>query len=116
MRSPVLQPIDLPSYLLVYHEKDYNVAEDLEVNLKSCGSAYSIRVGQCEYSEMQDTNARNWADYLLDDFKQFNTNNKLRVVVVLLPFQGGDQIYKAIKDVCCNRLNVLSQCVKGRTL
>jgi len=34
---------------------------------------------------MQDTNAKNWAAYLEEDFKQFNKDNKLRVVVVLLP-------------------------------
>lgn len=39
---------------------------------------------------MTDTNAKNWASYLEEDFKHFNTGNKLRVVVVLLPFQGGD--------------------------
>lgn len=45
MRAPVLQPVDIPSYLLVYYDKDYSTAEELEVNLKSCASAYSIRVG-----------------------------------------------------------------------
>ena len=53
---------------------------------------------------MNDTTPKNWGQYLEEDFKKYGGKNKVKIVVILLPNYNTDNVYNAIKDVCCNNL------------
>lgn len=84
--------------------------------LKACSSCYAIKIGVTEYSEMKTTNEKDWVIDMENDFINFSKKKKKQVafdmVVVVIPLKNGDKIYNALKELCYNKLNVLSQCVK----
>lgn len=116
MRNPVKEPAVISKYLLVYHRDNYDDAEMLAKELKSCSSCYAIKIGVTEFSEMDISNEKDWVADVEDDYKHFSGKTPFDMVVVLIPFKNGDRIYNALKELCYNKLNVSSQCVKPKTI
>ncbi|NXG10292.1 PIWL2 protein, partial [Sakesphorus luctuosus] len=104
--------IPINSWLLVYPKRLQQVAKDLLAAMRSCCGALGIQVGQPMVQELWDDRTES---YVRSIQSALGSQEKLQLLLCITP-RNRDDLYRAIKKLCCVQAPVPSQVINAQTL
>lgn len=108
---PVTLSKDLTNWLCVYHNANYEDAENLKANLQKACKSYGIKVSDPEWAELKTTKLSDW----IEEVNYYTQEKKYDMVVFVLD-RYIDKLYKGLKlfSLCENGFR--SQVVKVESM
>lgn len=91
----------------MYLSTDRTTAFSLNTQLQSCGKVLGMFIDQPKLMEVHNSKLDNFVTALNNVIQM---NNELQLVVIILPSIRED-LYKAIKKICCGQIGIPSQVI-----
>ncbi|XP_071435063.1 piwi-like protein 2 [Pithys albifrons albifrons] len=104
--------IPINSWLLVYPKRLQQVAKELLAAMRSTSGALGMQVGQPILLELWDDRTES---YVRSIQSGLGSQEKLQLLLCIIP-RNRDDLYRAIKKLCCVRTPVPSQVISAQTL
>ncbi|NWR47451.1 PIWL2 protein, partial [Regulus satrapa] len=104
--------ISINSWLLVYPKRLQHLAKDLLVAVRGSCGAMGMQVGQPMVQELWDDRIET---YIRTIQSSLGSQDKVQLLLCIIP-GGRDDIYAAIKKLCCVQTPVPSQVINAQTL
>ncbi|NWU37781.1 PIWL2 protein, partial [Hylia prasina] len=104
--------ISINSWLLVYPKRLQHVAKDLLGAMRSSCGAMGIQVGQPTVQELRDDRIES---YVRSIQSSLGSQDKVQLLLCIIP-SGRDDVYGAIKKLCCVQTPVPSQVINAQSL
>nr|XP_002130577.2 piwi-like protein 2 [Ciona intestinalis] len=109
-RSPVITPIPINNWLLVFVKRDSNKAENFFQKMMECTRKLGIDLSKPRFLQLNDDRTTSYKDAISQSL-----NPSTQLVVCIFPTSRDDR-YNAIKKLCCVDMPVPSQVIISRTL
>lgn len=109
-RYKVLRSIELGKWLCVYHQKNYDDANNLINSMQQACDGIGIKIAEPEWVEVNSYDPKKW----LEEVDSFNPS-KFQIVVFVLD-RGTEHLYNRIKYHSLTMRGYLSQVVKTQSL
>nr|AFQ20832.1 PIWI [Hydra vulgaris] len=106
----LLSPVSISKWLLVFSQRDSNIAQDFKNTLQKVCGPMGMQVAEPELCRLNQDNAKAFFTALKE-----NITNDLQIVVCIVPNNNKDR-YDSIKRLCCVERPIPSQVVVSRTL
>jgi len=106
----LISTVNLDNWVLMFSQRDQNVAQDFRQTLGTVCRAMGINVKDPCLCRLNDDNARTYFSALNEQIKE-----DVQIVVCIVPNNRKDR-YDAIKKLCCVEKPVPSQVIVSRTL
>uniref|UniRef100_H2Y4C9 Uncharacterized protein n=1 Tax=Ciona savignyi TaxID=51511 RepID=H2Y4C9_CIOSA len=110
MRSPVITPVHIGNWLLVFVRRDSNKAEHFFEKMVECTRKLGIQLEKPRFLQLNDDRTTSYKDAI-----STSLNSNTQLVVCIFPSSRDDR-YNAIKKLCCVDVPVPSQVIISRTL
>ncbi|XP_066193197.1 piwi-like protein 2 [Sylvia atricapilla] len=104
--------ISFNSWLLVYPKRLQHLAKDLLGAMRNSSGAMGIQVGQPIVQELRDDRIES---YVRSIQSSLGSQNKVQMLLCIIP-NGRDDVYGAIKKLCCVQSPVPSQVINAQSL
>ncbi|TRZ11972.1 hypothetical protein HGM15179_015141 [Zosterops borbonicus] len=104
--------VSFNSWLLVYPKRLQHLAKDLLGAMRSSSGAMGIQVGQPMVQELRDDRIES---YVRSIQSSLGSQDKMQMLLCIIP-SGRDDIYGAIKKLCCVQTPVPSQVINAQSL
>ncbi|NXO29225.1 PIWL2 protein, partial [Cisticola juncidis] len=104
--------IPLNSWLLMYPKRLQHLAKDLLAAMRSSCGAMGMQVGQPTVQELRDDRIES---YVRSIQGSLGSLDKVQLLMCIIP-SGRDDVYGAIKKLCCVQSPVPSQVINAQTL
>uniref|UniRef100_A0A8C0UE73 Piwi-like protein 2 n=1 Tax=Cyanistes caeruleus TaxID=156563 RepID=A0A8C0UE73_CYACU len=104
--------ISINSWLLMYPKRLQHLAKDLLVAMRSSCGAMGIQVGQPTVQELRDDRIET---YVRTIQSSLGSQDKVQLLLCIIP-GSRDDIYGAIKKLCCVQTPVPSQVINAQSL
>ncbi|NWT57272.1 PIWL2 protein, partial [Erythrocercus mccallii] len=104
--------ISINSWLLVYPKRLQHLAKDLLGAMRSSSGAMGIQVGQPTVQELRDDRIES---YVRSIQGSLGSQDKVQLLLCIIP-SGRDDVYGAIKKLCCVQTPVPSQVISAQSL
>ncbi|NXA79985.1 PIWL2 protein, partial [Thryothorus ludovicianus] len=104
--------ISMNSWFLIYPKRLQHLAKELLVAMRSCCGAMGMQVGQPTVQELRDDRIET---YVRTIQSSLGSQDKVQLLLCIIP-SSRDDIYGAIKKICCVQSPVPSQVVNAQSL
>ncbi|NXO61579.1 PIWL2 protein, partial [Phainopepla nitens] len=104
--------ISINSWLLIYPKRLQHLAKDLLVAMRSSCGALGMQVGQPTVQELRDDRIET---YVRTIQSSLGSQDKVQLLLCLIP-SSRDDVYGAIKKLCCVQIPVPSQVINVQSL
>ncbi|RMB90953.1 hypothetical protein DUI87_32551 [Hirundo rustica rustica] len=104
--------ISINSWLLLYPKRLQHLAKDLLGAMRSSSGAMGIQVGQPTVQELRDDRIET---YVRSIQSSLGSQDKVQLLLCITP-SGRDDLYGAIKKLCCVQTPVPSQVITAQSL
>ncbi|CAH2043482.1 unnamed protein product, partial [Iphiclides podalirius] len=109
-RNPVMQAVDVLRWVVLFTDRDKNVATDFVDTMKRCCGPMGINVNSPEMVRLPNDRTDSYVAAL-----RKTISSRLQLVVAICPTMRDDR-YAAIKKICCVDLPIPSQVINARTI
>ncbi|NXH55077.1 PIWL2 protein, partial [Rhabdornis inornatus] len=104
--------ISINSWLLIYPKRLQHLAKDLVAAMKSSCGAMGMQVGHPTVQELRDDRIET---YVRTIQSSLGSQDKVQLLLCIIP-GGRDDIYGAVKKLCCVQTPVPSQVINAQSL
>ncbi|XP_064256402.1 piwi-like protein 2 [Passer domesticus] len=104
--------ISINSWLLIYPKRLQHLAKDLLAAMRSSCGAMGMQVGQPTVQELRDDRIETYVRAIQSSL---GSQDKVQLLLCIIP-GGRDDIYGAIKKLCCVQSPVPSQVINAQSL
>ncbi|KAM7028575.1 piwi-like protein 2 [Acridotheres tristis] len=104
--------ISINSWLLIYHKRLQHLAKDLVAAMRSSCGAMGMQVGHPTVQELRDDRIET---YVRTIQSSLGSQDKVQLLLCIIP-GGRDDIYGAVKKLCCVQTPVPSQVINAQSL
>ncbi|NWZ17400.1 PIWL2 protein, partial [Agelaius phoeniceus] len=104
--------ISINSWLLIYPKRLQHLAKDLLASMRSSCGAMGMQVGQPSVQELRDDRIETYVRAIQSSL---GSQDKVQLLLCIIP-GGRDDIYGAIKKLCCVQSPVPSQVINAQSL
>ncbi|NXA85014.1 PIWL2 protein, partial [Melanocharis versteri] len=104
--------ISVNSWLLIYPKRLQHLAKDLLAAMRSSCGAMGMQVGQPTVQELRDDRIET---YVRSIQSSLGSQDKVQLLLCIIP-GGRDDVYGAIKKLCCVQAPVPSQVINAQSL
>ncbi|XP_017587892.1 PREDICTED: piwi-like protein 2 [Corvus brachyrhynchos] len=104
--------ISINSWLLIYPKRLQHLARDLLAAMRSSCGSMGMQVGQPTVQELRDDRIET---YVRSIQSSLGSQDKVQLLLCLIP-NGRDDIYGAVKKLCCVQTPVPSQVINAQSL
>ncbi|NXM79593.1 PIWL2 protein, partial [Oenanthe oenanthe] len=111
-REVPIAVIPINSWLLIYPKRLQHLAKDLLTGMRSCCGAMGMQVGHPTVQELRDDRIET---YVRSIQSSLGSQDKVQLLLCIIP-SSRDDIYGAIKKLCCVQSPVPSQVINAQSL
>uniref|UniRef100_A0A8C5TS28 Piwi-like protein 2 n=1 Tax=Malurus cyaneus samueli TaxID=2593467 RepID=A0A8C5TS28_9PASS len=104
--------ISINSWLLLYPKRLQHVAKDLLAAMRSSCGAMGMQVGQPTVQELRDDRIESYVRAIQSSL---GSQDKVQLLLCIIP-SGRDDVYGAVKKLCCVQSPVPSQVINAQSL
>ncbi|NXO16715.1 PIWL2 protein, partial [Oriolus oriolus] len=104
--------ISINSWLLIYPKRLQHLAKDLLAAMRSSCGSMGMQVGQPAVQELRDDRIET---YVRSIQSSLGSQDKVQLLLCIIP-SGRDDVYRAIKKLCCVQTPVPSQVINAQSL
>ncbi|XP_036252442.1 piwi-like protein 2 [Molothrus ater] len=104
--------ISINSWLLIYPKRLQHLAKDLLASMRSSCGAMGMQVGQPSVQELRDDRIETYVRAIQGSL---GSQDKVQLLLCIIP-GGRDDVYGAIKKLCCVQSPVPSQVINAQSL
>ncbi|KAM3659220.1 piwi-like protein 2 [Ammospiza maritima maritima] len=104
--------ISINSWLLIYPKRLQHLAKDLLASMRSSCGAMGMQVGQPLVQELRDDRIETYVRAIQSSL---GSQDKVQLLLCIIP-GGRDDVYGAIKKLCCVQSPVPSQVINAQSL
>ncbi|CAN8205906.1 unnamed protein product [Coccothraustes coccothraustes] len=104
--------ISINSWLLIYPKRLQHLAKDLLASMRSSCGAMGMQVGQPTVQELRDDRIETYVRAIQSSL---GSQDKVQLLLCIIP-GGRDDVYGAIKKLCCVQTPVPSQVINAQSL
>ncbi|XP_068891661.1 piwi-like protein 2 isoform X2 [Aphelocoma coerulescens] len=104
--------ISINSWLLIYPKRLQHLAKDLLAAMRSSCGSMGMQVGQPTVQELRDDRIET---YIRSIQSSLGSQDKVQLLLCIIP-NGRDDVYGAIKKLCCVQTPVPSQVINAQSL